>query len=424
MQHFLLALLLLVAPSLHAQVKLEGTLIDSLSGEAVPYAGILLKGTTTGTAANAEGNFRLFSSQLPVTLVITAIGYRTTTVECTVKDTVLRIRLSRSIRQFGEVVIEATVLRRIQDDVSLMAVDFEFYDDFILLLAHRDFVSPSQLILTDAAGKRIATLALKRNAERLFRDCLGNVHLLTPDSSWQIYYDYERLQLLYPTSRAELERNLLPCQLFHKGKLYLQVSSYKNLRMHYYVSAKGKSSMFYYACDTAAITYYNTKYDMRYFLAKRRRGEGYLYPVRVIRENADAFRAAIPNDPTDAAFLRPLQAPLILHDSAVWVVQFADSCAIRFTDNEQPGDTVQLHLNNTSRQLIRDEVTDELYTTSVKKGITQIWRLNAETLQPEFVTEIEAMPFITELKIRNGFAYFLFIDRYSSTNRMLFRLPL
>lgn len=54
-----------------------GKVTDAESGESLPGVNIVLKGTTTGTSTNAEGNFELDVPSLNDTLIISFIGYQT-----------------------------------------------------------------------------------------------------------------------------------------------------------------------------------------------------------------------------------------------------------------------------------------------------------------------------------------------------------
>lgn len=425
MRKLFVLLLLLAGANVSAQEFIGGTVINTISKQPVPWAGMLVKGTTKGALTDADGRFKIQCSQFPVTLVITSIGYTTTEFVITRPDTNLQLALPVNAKLLSEVVIEADAIKCIQKDSSLMAADVEFYDDYLLLLAHRGGRLSSQLLLTDLNGKVIAAMAVKSSMQSLYRDCLGNVLLLSRDSVWQVYYDYEKLQLIYPNTRTEFERTLVPCKLFYDGRLYLQYSTFKNLRNNYYVSENGTTQPFYYASDTAAVNYFCEKYDIRYFLAKRKRGEGYLYPVSVIKNNIDLLRSEIPPDEQDQQYLHPLKAPLFINDSAVWVFRYTDQFAVRFTDSCTVADTVNLSLSalkDWSETIWRDDVTGVLYTTAVSNGISTLYRLDVKTLQPIKVSEISNMPFITKMIIRNNYAYFLYIDRKSETNRMLYRM--
>ena len=75
---FNLLLLLLMAgtPALAQQRTLTGK-INNEKGEGLPGATVLLKGTTTGTSTNADGNYTLAVPEVQAngTLVVSFIGY-------------------------------------------------------------------------------------------------------------------------------------------------------------------------------------------------------------------------------------------------------------------------------------------------------------------------------------------------------------
>src|SRR5699024_6995971 len=63
-----------------AQNQITGTVTDSETGEILPGVNILVKGTTTGTSTDGQGEFELVVESLQDTLVATYIGYRTNEV--------------------------------------------------------------------------------------------------------------------------------------------------------------------------------------------------------------------------------------------------------------------------------------------------------------------------------------------------------
>lgn len=56
---------------------ITGTVIDESSEEALPGVNIVLKGTTTGTSTDVDGNFELNVENLQDTLVTSFVGYQT-----------------------------------------------------------------------------------------------------------------------------------------------------------------------------------------------------------------------------------------------------------------------------------------------------------------------------------------------------------
>lgn len=62
---------------LDADHTVKGQVIDAETGETLPGVNILVKGTTRGTATNAEGRYTLTSAEPQDTLIFSFIGYKT-----------------------------------------------------------------------------------------------------------------------------------------------------------------------------------------------------------------------------------------------------------------------------------------------------------------------------------------------------------
>lgn len=431
--------ILIYGGSLGAQVSIYGVVRDSSTKSILPFANIRIKGTTKGVTASENGSFKINADSVPLTLIVTFIGYRTREVDVQKPYSSINVFLAPSNKTLSEVVISSDPVRCIQDDRSLHASDFEFYDNYILLLAHKDQFSPSRLILSDESGKTVSTLLIDGiKAESLYRDCFGNVHLLSKDSAWQVYYDYVKLQLLYPITLTDLERNLYPCQLYHKGKVFMSFRTFHDQRNLYYVGIGGVNTRFFYCCDTIGTTRIVMNYDMRYFLNKRRRGEGYHYSVRFIKEHLTELQSGVALSTADSLSLTKLNAPLVQHENQVWIFNFSSNLAYRFNEQLSVADSVNIGFrvkNNSADprtnskdwtgELLRDEVTDKLYSVYKQRSITSLALLNNNDFTVEKVSTIEDKPFPKELKVRNGVLYFLWLDsRNSHGNRKLYRMYL
>lgn len=73
MRHFLVVLLVSVTCNLHAQL-ITGTVTD-VGGRPLPFSTILVKGTSVGVTANAEGHYALHLSAGDHTLICEHVGY-------------------------------------------------------------------------------------------------------------------------------------------------------------------------------------------------------------------------------------------------------------------------------------------------------------------------------------------------------------
>ena len=100
----LLMYLLLFIPFTTFSQEVSGTVIDGGTNLPLGGASIIIKGTSTGTTTDFDGNFILKIDKFPATLVISSLGF--TTLEKVVNSaSVLNITLEESATALDEVVI-------------------------------------------------------------------------------------------------------------------------------------------------------------------------------------------------------------------------------------------------------------------------------------------------------------------------------
>ncbi|OZC02838.1 carboxypeptidase-like regulatory domain-containing protein [Rubricoccus marinus] len=101
-----LILLSLALPRAHAQAA-SGVVLDAESGQPIPGANVLLAGSQTGDATDADGRFALVTPLAGSrTLVISAVGYETETRPVVLPTDGLTVRLSPATLSLGEAVVE------------------------------------------------------------------------------------------------------------------------------------------------------------------------------------------------------------------------------------------------------------------------------------------------------------------------------
>lgn len=108
------------------QVTLTGKVLDTESGEPLAGVNVVLKGKVVGTATNVQGVFTLkVNVSLPVTLVISMIGYEAQEIE--VKDVAqpIEVKLLEQTMLGQEVVVSAS---RVEENVLRAPVSVEKLD--------------------------------------------------------------------------------------------------------------------------------------------------------------------------------------------------------------------------------------------------------------------------------------------------------
>ena len=86
------------------QLTVKGKITDSQTGEPMPGVNIIIKGTSTGSLADAGGNFSLSVTDKNATLVISFIGYKTQEVPLNGRVTV-DVVMTAEITGLEEVVV-------------------------------------------------------------------------------------------------------------------------------------------------------------------------------------------------------------------------------------------------------------------------------------------------------------------------------
>lgn len=102
--------MLLLCSSVWAQTKVVKGKVQDETGQPLPKASILIKGTNTGTSSGEDGSFEL-SAPTNSTLVISAIGYNKSEVKTSAKDFVT-VTLAPDNRALSEVVVTALGVKR------------------------------------------------------------------------------------------------------------------------------------------------------------------------------------------------------------------------------------------------------------------------------------------------------------------------
>ena len=140
----LLFLLLFVPTIVLAQTAVSGTVTEQATGLPLPGVNILIKGTTTGTATDFDGNYTISASNGDI-IVFSYVGFVTQEVTYN-GQTTLNVQLVEDAAQLDEVVLIGYGATTKQDATG--AVEKVGGEEF----NRGAIVAPQQLIAGKAAG--------------------------------------------------------------------------------------------------------------------------------------------------------------------------------------------------------------------------------------------------------------------------------
>ncbi|HYH14011.1 MAG TPA: TonB-dependent receptor [Flavisolibacter sp.] len=104
----LLATMLCTLTAFSQAVTLSGTVRNNSTRENIPAVSITVKGASTGTFTDENGNFKITVSKLPATLVISSVGFATQEVTVSSASDALEVNITPASSLGQEVVVSAS----------------------------------------------------------------------------------------------------------------------------------------------------------------------------------------------------------------------------------------------------------------------------------------------------------------------------
>ena len=99
----LLVLSFMLLSYVHGQIVITGTVMDGEFGGGLPGANVIVKGTSTGTAADIDGKYSIKVADENAILVFSSIGFASQSIKVGDKR-VIDLTLKKDVKQIEEVV--------------------------------------------------------------------------------------------------------------------------------------------------------------------------------------------------------------------------------------------------------------------------------------------------------------------------------
>jgi hypothetical protein len=132
---FVMIVVLLVSTIAFAQGTISGSVTDGSTGDPLPGASVLVKGTTNGVTADFDGNFTITANSGDV-LVISYLGFQT--LEVAAKNG-MAVELAPSTTQLEEIVLSSGVIDLAQVRKTPVAVSTIQASEIALKVGNMEF---------------------------------------------------------------------------------------------------------------------------------------------------------------------------------------------------------------------------------------------------------------------------------------------
>lgn len=212
-----------------------GKIFETGTKKGIAGVNLAIVGSRSGTVTDRRGEFSFFTDSLPVTLTVSHIGFETKTILLDATSFSLTLYLTRKATELQEVEIKARAHEVFFKNDQYSILDYEIDSNMIYLLVFRQNLSKSEMICKNTDGDTVATSKpFYFRPEKLFRDCLGNLHLLGHDSGFQIYREDKRLLLIHPVNLKKFEDVLKNCVASTPEILFFQKTTDHGLGVEFF----------------------------------------------------------------------------------------------------------------------------------------------------------------------------------------------
>ncbi len=381
---------------------------------------IYLNESLQGTISKDDGTFEIQIDSLPALIVFSSVGYTRRFFNLTRRpQEPFTVPLSRSLHEIP--IVEITGKRKainITNHHDLFVVDYDFYDDHILLLGHPGKRSRKvHLLLMDRNGKQLIRKEVRAGVN-LYRDPFNNLHLLAQDTAYQLYFDEEDIQLLYPTDKATFLKVFPEFLRVYQDKIILRQFAFEDQALMYYFYQPADSSVNRIWAQATAEVY--------------REVNGWMTRIRITptgksSTNFDLFNAD--ERFIKMAFYAPIFCPLEIVKDTIYVFNFNNGLIETIGPEGYPVKSPTLMNFYTfpgwQKKIYADQATNKVYTQFMDKGITVLREVNLKTglLKKEEI-RIPDFAYIRKILVHNGYLFFLYQEKHYPKFQRLYRMEL
>jgi hypothetical protein len=445
---FLLAVLILT--SLRATTQdnafyLSGRVSDDRTEEPVENVNIVISNTEWGTTTNELGEFILRVDQLPFELEFTHVAYKTKRLLFEHQPLrPLSVRLSRRTESLSEVVITSQRIDTLYADQVYSVLDFELCNKGILLLIFKSRLSRAELLLQDWDGNTLAEMnILPMKPLGLYRDCLGEVHILSQDKAYQVSITDDRMSLYDPYDMSYFAEVMAGCKFMIGSRVFFEEVIYNELIKRFYVvnSLDTSSKLFAATADEEKVAF--MRQNMGSVISRDNEADllGSLNGTSKDANTLSAIRnASVTTRFNKMAYMSAIYAPLFaMGDSVVLfnhprnMIQFFDTLGneignthIDYHSRDSVGTTWQLvsafaKKDKWLKEVYVDRIRNKAYTAF--RNLDGTWDLREIDLRTGEVRFNQRIPFpyVQKVQVRDGYLFYLYRGFGQSQKKKLFR---
>lgn len=380
------------------------TVVDSLSEQALNGTSIIVIETGLVFKTNKDGKVTIKTTKFPFSIELSNIGYNKKLVIIDKQENRI-IQMACNVNVLNPLVISTPKPMMLIRETPFYITDYEIKNDSIYFIGYKNKSKGNAfLIIANLNGDTLGSVKVE-NAEKLYKDCFGNIHVLCNNYCAQVYVSSSGIELLYPISRVEFEEAFAPIQAFANDTFYVKNYSHADQVLDYYTYSTSERKLVPFVTVT---------------------NEKNIFMLRDYGRIASGFTEA------DArfekmCFYKPVVAPIILNKDSVFLFNFNDSTIDIYNANLQLVSSSEItkdFYSDFKDQIINDPVNNTFYALKIKKGHCKLVQIDPTTANCLQQFDIPDLPFVQKISVWNNKIYFLYSDFAQTGYKKLYVLKI
>jgi hypothetical protein len=395
---FSIILALTSSTDLPAQA-LVGIIIDCSNKRPVENVNLTFKQTSAGTTTDNSGIFKInYGPSIKTNeLIITHVAYyeKTIVLNRNVNRDTLHICLEPRSINLNEATITANK-KQVFGQRNYSVLDFNFIDDNVLLLVFDYWNNSKELIYTTPIFDTICRLTNDslNKATQIYKDCLGQCHLLCKNTAYQIDYIDSVLTINYPIAIDTFYKIVGNCLFESSDYLVFKSTSEEGFSNTFYaVNEKDHTSKFIYSAFQAQLLK-NRDSQIVWILSHP---EFYPHPENDIRFEKEIM-------------FKPSVVSMHKVGDSIYLFDYSDDSTYVFSYTLDPVRSFKVKDNSNEKwngNILIDPLASKAYTTIEENNLETLFGIDLVNgrLQREVV-----IPYVFPYKIavNDGFLYVLY----------------
>jgi len=442
----ILALLLLFfASSLFAQTEGKVFVVEALvcdsTGAAIKDVAVYDAKNNVRSITDRDGIARI-ATRMGETMYLSHLSYKTKSFRIEEKSLIdsedgrkaMVIVMQRKTNTLQEVTVTENAPHLAYANKTVWVIDYKVQHDGIYMVAGNG--DESVLMHLGFEQDTISRKPIAPKFQELYRDAFDNLHLIGPDSTYQIYCDGKQLHLLYGCKKDIFKQKLEPVVAATDSIIIFEI------RRNYgqevvFIGVNRNNGQLFMLQDIGGQTLemaQNWALDNYRDAVIDAAGSDHSVSIRDfgVHEEASGEVSNLKDSVKKRVMLRSVYCPLFGIGNELYLFAFPEDRLVVFDKNGQKnremgidfhkklGAGLSKHLTSTNpwdKNLIFDPVRKMMYAQFVSKGIVTLKEVDLSDGKIKREIRLSDHSFPQNIQVYNGEVYYLFLNNTQTAGR-------